>query len=310
MKKWIACFLTIILCFCFSSCSIKTNPLKNKDEESGSLKVFSSGAIDKSINFESYPKTGNTAFCLTLCQKLFKKSFYISSDESLSLLTAYPKSSDEREALLKSLEKGETDIVFLEAGLDERLSREGLTFTPIGLASLCLVTLPENPVSDLSSRNTADIFSGKTVAWDEINGKRGKIVLPDMSRTNPTAYALSYILSGGKPAVSNSAMKGMFFSEMEDGENYPIEYTLYEYYAVGLTTDSRYGNSSKLLSVDGVTPNKQTIANGMYPLTVRVYAVIRSDEPKRSTAKIIADWLSENNDAHDTLMEAGIAFAK
>lgn len=108
MKKITLFFLLMTLCLLLCSCGDKPN----SEAQEGSTQIFSSGAIDKSIDFENYPKTGNTAFCLTLCQKLFEKSFYISSDESLSLLTAYPKSSDEREALLKSLENGETDIVF------------------------------------------------------------------------------------------------------------------------------------------------------------------------------------------------------
>ena len=50
-------------------------------------------------------------------------------------------------------------------------------------------------------------------------------------------------------------------------------------------------NQLKLLAVDGVAPSDQTIADGTYPLADYNYLVLRSDEPKNSPARRLADFM-------------------
>lgn len=47
----------------------------------------------------------------------------------------------------------------------------------------------------------------------------------------------------------------------------------------------------KLLAVDGVAPNEETIAQKQYPLINNFYAVIRADEEPDSPARILFNWL-------------------
>ena len=71
-----------------------------------------------------------------------------------------------------------------------------------------------------------------------------------------------------------------------DGAGGAIGYSVF-YYA-----DMMYANPDiKLLSVDGVTPSNETIADGTYPFVNDFYVVIRSDEPADSPARILRDWL-------------------
>lgn len=47
----------------------------------------------------------------------------------------------------------------------------------------------------------------------------------------------------------------------------------------------------KLLSVNGISPTRESIDSGKYPLIYRYYAVIRADEPADSPARKLAKWL-------------------
>lgn len=48
---------------------------------------------------------------------------------------------------------------------------------------------------------------------------------------------------------------------------------------------------SCFLSIDGIAPTDATIADGSYPLSKIVYAVIRSNEPESSPARQLVNWL-------------------
>ena len=49
--------------------------------------------------------------------------------------------------------------------------------------------------------------------------------------------------------------------------------------------------SVKLLSVNGVVPTKESIADGTYPLTDDFYVAISADETADSPTRALRDWL-------------------
>jgi phosphate transport system substrate-binding protein len=65
-----------------------------------------------------------------------------------------------------------------------------------------------------------------------------------------------------------------------------IGYSYYYY-----VTDMWKNDKVKLLAVDGVYPDKNTISDGTYPIRTAYYAVMRSDEPKESNARKLLSWI-------------------
>jgi len=47
----------------------------------------------------------------------------------------------------------------------------------------------------------------------------------------------------------------------------------------------------KMLAVDGVTPEYETIAGGQYPFVNDFYVVIRKDAPKDSSQRKLFEWI-------------------
>ena len=62
--------------------------------------------------------------------------------------------------------------------------------------------------------------------------------------------------------------------------------------------------AAKLISVDGVYPSPETIADGSYPYTTAYYAVIRADEPEDSPARALLNW-TLSDDGQNAAKEAG-----
>ena len=71
---------------------------------------------------------------------------------------------------------------------------------------------------------------------------------------------------------------------------YGLGYSIYYYFN---NMDMIYSTKSqlKLLAIDGVHPNDETIANGTYPLSNNTYVVIRKDTPKDSPARKMAEYM-------------------
>ena len=65
-----------------------------------------------------------------------------------------------------------------------------------------------------------------------------------------------------------------------------IGYSYYYY-----VTDMWKNDKVKLMEVDGVYPDKDTISRGTYPIQTAYYAVMRSDEPKDSSASRLLQWI-------------------
>ncbi len=71
-----------------------------------------------------------------------------------------------------------------------------------------------------------------------------------------------------------------------ENTKYSIGYSIYLY-----AKEQYVKDSIKFLSINGVYPSDETIANGSYPLSKVVYAIYRKDEPQDSNTRKLVDWL-------------------
>ena len=73
-----------------------------------------------------------------------------------------------------------------------------------------------------------------------------------------------------------------------DGSLGSIGYSVYAYAADMYGT----GDNIKFIKVDGVAPEKNSIISGEYPLSSFNYAIFRSDEPKNSAVRLLAEFMT------------------
>jgi len=71
-----------------------------------------------------------------------------------------------------------------------------------------------------------------------------------------------------------------------DGSNGAIGYSMYYYSGV-----MKMADGYKILSIDGIYPDNETIKDGSYPFINPYYAVINADEPEDGTPRILLNWL-------------------
>lgn len=92
-------------------------------------------------------------------------------------------------------------------------------------------------------------------------------------------------------------------AKTDDPKGYALGYSIYYYFNA---MDPFYGTNThlKLLTIDGVEPNDETIANGTYPLSNNTYIVLPKDTPKDAPARKMADFMLTSLGQH-CVEEAG-----
>ena len=88
----------------------------------------------------------------------------------------------------------------------------------------------------------------------------------------------------------SNVLTDVMSAKTENPKGYGLGYSIYYYFN---NMDMFYGTKSqlKLLEIDGVAPNDETIADGTYPLSNNTYVVIRKDTPKDAPARKMAEFM-------------------
>lgn len=168
-----------------------------------------------------------------------------------------------------------------------------LEIVPIGVDALVFLVNEKNPVSSLTQQQLIDIYTGKTTNWSSVGGDDIEIApfQRDASSGSQTLFRklLMKDITPMKPTDRYIALDMGFLIESVANYNNAgnaIGYSVY-YYVTHMKNDP----SLRFLSVDGVAPNDDTIADGSYPLRNEFYVAIRSDTPADSPTRMIFDWL-------------------
>ena len=224
----------------------------------------------------------------------------------------FPKSHSKSFASYERLIRGEADVLFAatkaSAELESLAAKQGveLQYIPIAYDAMVFFTNLENPVNGLTRQQIQDIYVRNAYSsWDQVGGPEAKL-LPYCRNTDSGSHALMerYFLEDGKLSLAPEILQGNVSVAMSsaltdvasalslDPPAYAIGYSVYAYYGSyeEMMTDVT-PNKLKLLAVDGVLPTAESIADGTYPLADYNYLVLRSDEPKDSPARRLAEFM-------------------
>ena len=204
---------------------------------------------------------------------------------------------------------GEADIVIAyEAGPDAKADErfKNLDIKPIGLDALVFLCNEGNPVESLTEKQLQDIYTGKTKNWKELGGENIEII--------PFQRTLN---SGSQTLMQNLVLRDKQFmdapTELRPGEmgdllDYVAEYNNKKN-AIGYSVYYYVNNmymvpGIRLMKVNGVMPDNDTIRSGKYPYVNSFYVAVRKDMDKTGNAYKIFKWLS-GEDGQSLIDETG-----
>lgn len=185
------------------------------------------------------------------------------------------------EAGYEQLVDGTTDILLAAYPSESQLAYAEecdvtLTFTPIGREGFVFFVNPDNPVDGLTSDELRGIYAGEIKDWSEVGGAPDRIwayqrnegsgsqsaLITFMGGVSNLAEAPSKKVIGGMSGMGSSVARSSYTNS-----NRAIGFS-FRYYVEEIKDFD-----VKMLSVDGIEPTANTIAQGTYPLTSDFYAV-------------------------------------
>ena len=196
---------------------------------------------------------------------------------------------------IERVKKGEKDLALVTEVSDEKLGTE-LEKVPFLFDGFVFFTDKGNKVDSLTEDQIKQIYSGGVVNWNAVGGDDIKLTaLQKKDGTRAKNYLIKFM--GGAPIMASA--KQYYINASGQNVERPerlnllkgdISFSFYYYTNQALVTDGM-----KILKLNGVEPNRDTIRSKKYPLRVEYYAVVRkSDEDDSLGKRFRALYLTES----------------
>ena len=242
---------------------------------------------------ENFPKVDGSTATQPLINAFWSNFTGTPIDE---LVTDYSKTHPAYVKLIND----EVDLIIVTQPSHEELElakQKGVELEVIPVVNEAFVFLAnvQNEVDDLTIEEIQNIYSGKITNWNEVGGSDSKIlpyqrptnsgsqtgmielVMKDVDMIEPLTETFEETMAGLITAIAD-------YDNAKDALGYS-----YYYYATTMYSKANV----KLLSVNGVEPNFDTIQKGEYPIGTYYYIVINAAEPEGSpTRQLVKAMLS------------------
>ena len=158
---------------------------------------------------------------------------------------------------------------------------------------LVFVVNANNPVDSLTTEQIQKIYTGEITNWSQVGGDDVDIVPFQRNEEAGSQTAMKKLVMGDIPLMEapTEYVSGAMGDLVEvvasyNGSAAAIGYTVY-YYA----HDMKMADGLKIIAVDGVQPNAETIRAHEYPFINDSYVVIKAGLADDDPAKVLYHWI-------------------
>ena len=208
---------------------------------------------------------------------------------------------------------GKTDFILVaRAPSQDELDHAGKTNVALNVKAVALdafvfLTHSTNPIENLSLKQVVSIYSGGVEDWTELG-----ITIREGSNAQSTAQPITAYQrnrnSGSQELMDKLVMKEVPAMDMPElitnsmlgpynviggdrwtgdgGDPLGLGYTVY-FYGKFMFPHTYV----KIMKINGIMPDAETIAAKKYPLYTEVFAAVRETEAKDSTAALLMTWI-------------------
>ena len=200
---------------------------------------------------------------------------------------------------IQAVSEGRCDIGLASRSLKDDEKSAGLTETVLAYDGIAVVVSPENPVSDLTIEQIADIYTGKITNWSEVGGNDAEIVLIGREAGSGTRDGFESITGTEEACQYRQELTstGDVIATVSQNPN-----------AIGYASLSAVKESVKALSVGGVAPSEDTVKDGSYVIQ-RPFVLVTKDGVTLSPAAQAFFDYALSADAAPIIAQAGAVAA-
>ena len=295
-KKVVANIITIVICLVIVALGYvaykyftNTNDLKNQNEPEQVEEKISTEPLYTDKN---YPKVDGSTATAPLAEA-FEANFKGKKIDEVNV-----EHSKTHKAYEKLINK-ELDLILVTSPSkdEEKLAEKSnveLEVTKVVNEGFVFFLNKNNPVDSLTVEQIKKIYSGEITNWKEVGGNDEEIIAYQRPNNSGSQTGmLDLVMKDKKIKEAPKEDIAMTMSEIIDAvSNYDnkesaIGYSYYYYANTMYLSDE-----IKLLKINGVEPNNDTIKNGEYPILTAYYIVNRKDDMSSEAESLKENMLS------------------
>lgn len=289
--------ILLVIALCVGAYFIIIWNYKDKDKI-GENKNNEEITNEKLYEMENYPKVDASLATQPLTDA-FAKNFIgeeVLAENVINYSNTHP-------AYIKLI-NDEVDLIVVTEPSEEELQLAKdkgveLEVIPVVKEGFVFYVNSNNTVENLTTEQIQKIYTGEITNWKQVGGADEDII-PYQRPVNSGSQTgmLSLVMKNLKlmDAPKENLIDTMeeiinLVSSYKNGKN-SIGYSYY-YYATTMfqTIDETVASNIKLLGIDGVKPNNQTIKDSSYPFTTAYYIVINKADDENSASRILANQM-------------------
>lgn len=183
---------------------------------------------------------------------------------------------------IKNTIDGTSDLGMSSRDLKDEETKE-VDGTQIAIDGIAVITNTANKVTNLTSEQVKDIFTGKITNWKEVGGEDAQIVVVSREEGSGTREGFQDILGFESDELIKDAQicdgSGNVKSTVEGNEN-AIAYISFGY----------LGDTLNDVKIDGVEPTDANVVDGKYPIS-RPFIVVNKKDGLSDVAKAFVDFI-------------------
>ncbi len=200
---------------------------------------------------------------------------------------------------IQAVQEGRCDIGLSSRALKEEEKKSGLKETVLAYDGIAIVVNPDNPVSNLTLEQIADIYTGKIKNWNEVGGKDAEIVLIGREAGSGTRDGFESI-TGTEDLCKYRQELTSTGDVISSVSGNPA--------AIGYASLAAVKNNVKVLSVDGVKPSEATIKDASYVVQRPFMLITKKDTELSDSAQKFFDYVT-SKEAASLISDAGAVSA-
>ncbi|MGZ3237514.1 MAG: PstS family phosphate ABC transporter substrate-binding protein [Burkholderiaceae bacterium] len=185
----------------------------------------------------------------------------------------------------KAILDGTADIAMASGAVSDEIADENnrrgikLHSTTLSYGVIVAVVHPSNAISNLSMKQLRNIFTGRINNWKELGGKNAPIKVFVGPPTGGITDTWKRLILGDEDTYTPSGIVMDNADRIEHLAKEPLAITF-------LTIGAENNPHLKILKIDGVIPNADTVHSGSYPLRAPLM-MVTTETPSAATKQFI-----------------------
>ena len=200
---------------------------------------------------------------------------------------------------ITAVQEGTCDIGLSSRALKDEEKAAGLQETVLAYDGIAIIVHPDNPVSDLTLEQIAQLYTGEITNWKEVGGNDAQVVLIGREAASGTR--------DGFESITGTKDKCQYRQELTSTGDV-ITTVSQNPDAIGYASLASIKDSVKALNVDGVTPSEASVKDGSYKVQRPFVLVTVEGKALSSAAQSFFDYAT-SADAADIIAKAGAVAA-